>query len=132
MSTHVVLPFVFRNVLRIIFKDAAVMIILTDQIFLMPNSEMILNDPNREMPLRPTVSYFREEFVFSGAIARDEKYAEKIRSSYCLSYKMNGQNHSKWALVGYSGGSPGLENAVKRWGGPIGPIYFSVYFDASP
>ena len=58
MSTHVVLPFVFRNVLRIIFKDAAVMIILTDQIFLMPNSEMILNDPNREMPLRPTVSYF--------------------------------------------------------------------------
>ena len=57
------------------------MIILTDQIFLMPNSEMILNDPNREMPLRPTVSYFREEFVFSGAIA-DEQYAEKIRSSY--------------------------------------------------
>ena len=36
MSTHVVLPFVFRNVLRIIFKDAVVMIILTDQIFLMP------------------------------------------------------------------------------------------------
>ena len=69
------LPFVFRNVLRIIFKDAAVMIILTDQIFLMPNSEMILNDPNREMPLRPTVvSYFREVFVFSGAIATDEKY----------------------------------------------------------
>ena len=40
--------------------------------------------------------------------------------------------HSKWDLVGYSGGSPGLENAVKRWGRPIGPIFFSVYFDASP
>ena len=39
----------------------------------------------------------------------------------------NGKNtkrHSKWALVGYSGGSPGLENAVKRWGRPIGPIFF--------
>ena len=24
--------------------------------------------------------------------------------------------HSKWDLVGDSGGSPGLENAVKRWG----------------
>ena len=39
--------------------------------------------------------------------------------------------HSKWDLVGYSGGSPGLENAVKRWGWPIDPISFSVYFDAS-
>ena len=35
-------------------------------------------------------------------------------------------HHSKWDLVGYSGGSPGLENAVKRWGWPIGPIIFSV------
>ena len=25
-------------------------------------------------------------------------------------------NHRKWDLVGYSGGSTGLENAVKRWG----------------
>ena len=41
-------------------------------------------------------------------------------------------DHSKWDLVGYSGGSPGLENAVKRWSQPIGPICFSVYFDASP
>ena len=40
--------------------------------------------------------------------------------------------HSKWALVGYSGGSPGLENAVKRWNRPIGLICFSVYFHASP
>ena len=40
--------------------------------------------------------------------------------------------HSKWDLVGYSGGSPGLENAVKRWGRPIGPICISVYFDTSP
>ena len=38
----------------------------------------------------------------------------------------------KWDLVGYSGGSLGLENAVKRWGQPIGPICFSNYFDASP
>ena len=38
--------------------------------------------------------------------------------------------HSKWDLVGYSGGSSGLENAVKRWGRPIGPICSSVYFDA--
>ena len=35
--------------------------------------------------------------------------------------------HNKWDLVGDSGGSPGLENAVKRWNGPIGPICFSVY-----
>ena len=41
-------------------------------------------------------------------------------------------NHSKWDIVGYSGGSTGLENAVKRWGRPIGPICVSVYFDASP
>jgi hypothetical protein len=41
-------------------------------------------------------------------------------------------NYSKWDLVRYSGGSPGLENAVKRWCQPIGPICFSVYFDASP
>ena len=34
----------------------------------------------------------------------------------------HGLNHSKWDLVGYSGGSPGLENAVKRWGWPIGLI----------
>jgi hypothetical protein len=40
--------------------------------------------------------------------------------------------HRKWDLVGYSGSSSGLENAVKRWGRPIGPISFSVYFDASP
>ena len=40
-------------------------------------------------------------------------------------------SHSKWDLVGYSGGSPGLENAVKRWGRPIGPIRFFVCFDAS-
>ena len=40
--------------------------------------------------------------------------------------------HSKWDLVGYSGGSPGLENAAKRWGRPIVPICFPVYFDASP
>ena len=40
--------------------------------------------------------------------------------------------HSKWDLVGYNGGSHGLENAVKRWGRLIGPICFSVYFDASP
>ena len=40
---------VFRNVTNI---DASVMIILTDQIFLMPN------DQNREMPLRSTVSCF--------------------------------------------------------------------------
>ena len=26
-----------------------------------------------------------------------------------------GSHHSKWDLVGHSGGSPGLENAVKRW-----------------
>ena len=38
----------------------------------------------------------------------------------------------KWDLVGYSGGSPGLENAVKRWGQPIGLICFSVYCNASP
>ena len=44
----------------------------------------------------------------------------------------NAENHSKWDLVGYSGCSPGLENAVKRWGRPIWPICFSVYFDASP
>jgi hypothetical protein len=30
--------------------------------------------------------------------------------------------HSKWDLVGYSGGSSGLENAVKRWGRTIGTI----------
>ena len=35
-------------------------------------------------------------------------------------------------LVGYSGGSPRSENAVKRWGQQIKPICFSVYFDASP
>ena len=29
-------------------------------------------------------------------------------------------------------GSPGLENAVKRWGWPIGLICSSVYFNASP
>ena len=40
--------------------------------------------------------------------------------------------HSKWDLVGYSGGSPGLEKAVKRWGRPIGPFVFSVYLDVSP
>ena len=42
----------------------------------------------------------------------------------------NGYDNSKWDLVGYSS-SPGFENAVKRWGRPIGPIWFSVYFDAS-
>ena len=42
-----------------------------------------------------------------------------------------GSEHSKWDLVGYSWGSPGLENAVKRWGRPIGPICLSVHFDAS-
>ena len=40
--------------------------------------------------------------------------------------------HSKWDLVGDSGGSLGLENAVKRWNRPNGPICFSVYFNASP
>ena len=40
---------VFRNLTN---NDAVAMIILTDQIFLMPN------DQNREMPLRSTVSYF--------------------------------------------------------------------------
>ena len=39
--------------------------------------------------------------------------------------------HSEWDLVGYGGGSPGFENAVKRWGRPFGPICFSVYFDVS-
>ena len=39
--------------------------------------------------------------------------------------------YSLWALVGDSGGSPGLENALKRWVGPIWPICFSVYFNAS-
>ena len=34
--------------------------------------------------------------------------------------------HNKWDLVGYSGGLPGLENAVKNWGRQIGPICFSV------
>ena len=29
--------------------------------------------------------------------------------------------HSKWDLVGYIGSSPVLENAVQRWGWPIGP-----------
>ena len=42
------------------------------------------------------------------------------------------RDHSKWDLVGYSGGSPGLDNAVNRWGRPIGPICFSVYFHANP
>ena len=42
------------------------------------------------------------------------------------------QIHSKWDLVGYSGDSPGLENAVKSWGRPIRPICISVYFDTSP
>ena len=32
--------------------------------------------------------------------------------------------HSKWDLVGYSGGSPGLENAVKSWGRRLGPFVF--------
>ena len=41
-------------------------------------------------------------------------------------------SNSKWDLVGYSGGSPGLENAVKRWGWPIGPICYSAFFNASP
>ena len=39
--------------------------------------------------------------------------------------------YSKWNLVGYSGGSHGLENVVKRWGRQIEPIFFSVYFDIS-
>ena len=39
--------------------------------------------------------------------------------------------HSKWDLVGNSGGSPWLENAVERWSRLIEPICFSVYFDAS-
>ena len=47
-----------------------------------------------------------------------------------MSVKVN--KHSKWDLVGYSGGLPGMENAEKRWRRPIGPICFSVYFDASP
>ena len=51
--------------------------------------------------------------------------------SKCKQYSAVGL-HSKWDLVGYSGGSSGLENAVKRWGLPIGPIFFSVYLDASP
>ena len=51
-------------------------------------------------------------------------------SIYCLNFKKD--NHSKWDLVGYSGGSPGLENAVKSWGRPIRPICISVYFDTSP
>ena len=46
VSTHV-LP-LFSGILT--NNDATVMIILTDQIFLMPN------DQNREMPLRSTVS----------------------------------------------------------------------------
>ena len=29
--------------------------------------------------------------------------------------------HSKWDLVGYIGSSLVLENAVQRWGRPIGP-----------
>ena len=40
--------------------------------------------------------------------------------------------HSKWDLVGYIGSSLVLENAVQRWGQPIGPICFFVYFDTSP
>ena len=67
--------------LRIIFKDAVVMIILTDQIFLMPNSEMILNDPNREMPLRPTVSYFPFTRLQSRLFPR------RICLQWCNSYR---------------------------------------------
>ena len=37
-------------------------------------------------------------------------------------------NGSSWILWGL----PGLENVVKRWGRPIGPNCFSVYFEASP
>ena len=33
-----------------------------------------------------------------------------------LSHLIHEQYYSKWDLVGDSGGSPGLENAVKRWG----------------
>ena len=44
----------------------------------------------------------------------------------------NAENHSKWDLVGYSGCSPGLENAVKRWGRPIGPICFFCLLRCKP
>ena len=49
-----------------------------------------------------------------------------------LSHLIHEQYYSKWDLVGDSGGSPGLENAVKRWNGPNELICFSVYFDARP
>ena len=51
---------------------------------------------------------------------------------FLMQLKVSRLSHIKWALAGDSGGSPVLENAVKRWVGPIGPICFSVYFDASP
>ncbi|MCP3853072.1 MAG: hypothetical protein GY694_23010 [Gammaproteobacteria bacterium] len=60
------------------------------------------------------------------------RYESVLQILLVLKNKTFGLVHSKWDLVGYSGGSPGLENAVKRWGWPIGPICFSVYFDASP
>ena len=41
-------------------------------------------------------------------------------------------HHSKWDLVGYSGGSPGLENAVKRWGRLIGLIFFCCLLWCKP
>ena len=62
VSTHV-LP-LFSGILT--NNDAAVMIILTDQIFLMPN------DQNREMPLRSTVSYFFTRLLQSRLFPRED------------------------------------------------------------
>ena len=71
--------------------------------------------------------------------ANNQQYTKKNKLivgynnySLIMSWTLYYYSHSKWDLVGYSGGSPGLENAVKRMGWPIGPICFSVYFDASP
>ena len=40
--------------------------------------------------------------------------------------------HSEWDLVGYSGSSPGLENAVKSWGRLVGPIFFFCLLRCKP
>ena len=56
----------------------------------------------------------------------------KYNSSIIWNESFCEKRHSKWALVGDSGGLPGLENAVKRWVGPIGLICFSMWTHSFP